>query len=100
MQMLLDDIIESQKKAREKLASGEMLHDEEREVLLETANLKSKRKKTMQPQKTYESETTASLQAAMDKFDVVNCSRKDIKELRKLLSSLKNEKFPKVRKEK
>lgn len=99
--MLLDQIIESKLNAVEKLNSGQMLLFEEEEVLREQANLPTKQKrrkdKNMPSPKNvvYESETTTSLQSLLDTFDVVNCTRKDIKNLRKMLTTLKNEKFPK-----
>lgn len=92
--MLLDQIIESKQRAIAKLNSGEMLLEEEQAVLEETANLKSKKVKIM-ANKQHESDVTTALQVMLDSFNVVECSRKDIRELRKMLSVLKNEKFPK-----
>lgn len=96
--MLLDQIIDSKKQAVEKLQSGQMLLFEEEEVLREQAGLptnkRNKKKTSMPTVKTYESETTSALQSLLDSFDVANCTKKDIKDLRKMLTTLKNEKFP------
>lgn len=98
---ILGQIIESKERAKEKLASGEMMLQEEEDHLKELTGLKKiKRDKLNKVTRNKimplaKKETIEEVNTLFDNFDPESATKKEIRTVRKILTQLMHERFPK-----